>query len=96
MTSDEQSAAQGRILNDYLEAKTRLETLKGEANRLIRDLNTLARQVDNFESAPVNYNMAFLDAAKIQKLLNDLRQTGQDKQKYEQQLRSMGLNLSDK
>jgi hypothetical protein len=50
MTDDEQSVTQGRIATSYVETKSRLEALVGEAQKLIRDLHALADQAQNFDT----------------------------------------------
>ena len=93
MTDDEQLVMQGRITTNYVETKSRLEASVGEAQKLIRDLHALADQLQNFDSAPLNNDITFMDAPRIQKLLMELRQTSREKKQLEQYLRNMAVDV---
>jgi hypothetical protein len=93
MTPDEQLLAKGRTLQNYIDAKSKLAALTGEAQRLIVNLQSLASHIDHYESSPVNLNLVFMNPEKVQKLIVDLQQTAREKAQLEEQLKSMGVDL---
>jgi hypothetical protein len=93
MTPDEQLLAQGRTLQNYINAKTKLATLEGEAERLIVALKSLISHIDHYETAPVNINLVFMDPEKVQKLIIDLQQTAREKANFAGQLQAMGVDI---
>jgi Tfp pilus assembly protein PilO len=96
MTTEEELAAKGRILNDYVQAKTRLATLEGTARTVISQLNVIIQQVTNFEAAPVNLALGLPTTQELQKLVADLQETSRQKRLLAQKLQELGASVSDR
>jgi hypothetical protein len=96
MSTDDQILAKGRTLQQYINAKDQMVALRDEANRLIHHLNATATQIEHYETALANMDLAFMNPEKVQKLVIDLQQTATEKSRLEAELRNMGVNISDR
>ena len=89
---DDGLLAKGRVVAEYEEAKARLAQLKSTALPLISKLNALANQLNHYESAPVNYDLAFLQT-NFQALMTNLQTTARDKSRLEGKLHDLGIDV---
>ena len=89
---DEALLAKGRVVAEYEEVKARLTRLKNTAIPLIGKLHALAEQLNHYESAPVNYDLAFLKT-DFQALMTDLQKAQREKAVLEGRLRDLGIDV---
>ena len=93
MTPQDELEAKGRIVTDYAAAKSRLATLQNQASIVIGKLQALAAQINNYETAPVNYELSFIKNTDFQALMNDLQATSREKARLEGQLAQLGIDI---
>jgi hypothetical protein len=89
MSSEEEKAALGDILDRYNEAKRHLIALQFEADKLAGKLSELAELLRHGPPYPILPATGFLDALRVEKLFKVLHDTYEQKTVLGQRLKDL-------
>jgi hypothetical protein len=93
MNPEAEQAAKGRIISDYTVTKARLAMLKGQAHQIISQLQRLADQINNYETASPDYDVSFLSNINYKVLITDLQITTKSLANLQQEVKNLGVDL---
>lgn len=96
MSHDEELAAKGRIVTEYVDAKTKLLLLEEEARNHAEKLREIASVIGAGSGADRDLDLEhWFDARKVRELLRDLEQTRNRVQNLRYRVKQLGLELAD-
>ncbi|MBV8897476.1 MAG: hypothetical protein JO051_13270 [Acidobacteriaceae bacterium] len=95
MSQDEQLLSNGKLLAEYVATRSKLASMRSEANRIALSMKKISNHI--MESTPAGYMSVFPDLDRLQsgdaikKLLSSIAVESQALSGFEQRLRELGV-----
>jgi predicted nucleic acid-binding Zn-ribbon protein len=97
MSSDEELRVRGRILTEYIEAKTTMVALEAEADKISNSLSGVASALNNKNFRGPEYAQSMADFPtpdQVRQLVSDINSTQKRLTAAAKQLKQLGVDIN--